>query len=496
MRAVASRAAATVSTPASKVMRRGVQAAAASSAPSSAISARLAAQILSSQTSVLSTGHYEALLRMAAPEDIVKVEERALGEERLRPLLRPLVRAYAASNQRSEAMRVLRRHSPEPSAFDPLLVACVASGDDADLRAAHWLMREAGIVPTAETYGELIRARLARGESDRAMRVCTHALEANRLPPPGAVADLVEALVEARLTGTALELAETLRLRHGVVLGREERATQLLLDGAAASPTALEVLSVMRELRQHRRADATHLLASDLLQRCLRAGNVPAARALWRECDAEGLPLTVESRDALLVAYLDRDELNEAMRVGDGAASPLRTFRAGPGVSMPDSSSGLPSSSIGPPLSLELDLRDMPEGAARLGCLRYFQRLANATPTETLLAGAVLRPTTPAISADDKLRLLISNPELASAVIRQAAELSPPITLTLADAPSGKARPPLTVLTAPPEELASWARRCAEERLRARRTSGLAVAAAGHNLAWTLALIGYAGLPF
>ena len=69
-----------------------------------------------------------------------------------------------------------------------------------------------------------------------------------------------------------------LRVRHG--WSASERATQLLLDGAARSDLPLEVLSVLQELRLHRPPEEAPRLAADLLHRCCRAGNVAAARAL------------------------------------------------------------------------------------------------------------------------------------------------------------------------------------------------------------------------
>jgi hypothetical protein len=127
--------------------------------------------------------------------------------------------------------------------------------------------------------------------------------------------------------------------------------------------------------------------------------------------------------------------------------------------------------------------------------VRYFQRLANATPTERLLAGLVLQQDQP-LTSGRSLRLLLSEPAHAGAVIRQAADLmQPPIVLRQHDSPEGADPAPATQVTAAPDELAKWARLCAEERLKARRMGGVAVAAASHNLAWTLALVAYGGVP-
>ena len=452
---------------------------------SSAVGSRLATQILNSQRTDISTHHLEALLRiMRQPEDIAAVEQKVAGSPNL---LRPLVGAYSAAGRRDEALRLLRQGRPPADAFDPLLVASVESGDDRDLRAAYWLMREAGVAPSGDTYGELIKARVKRGEAERAFRVCTHALESGQPPPPGAVEDLHEALVEAGMMGSALELAELLRVRHG--WSASERATQLLLDGAARSDLPLEVLSVLQELRLHRTPEEAPRLAADLLHRCCRAGNVAAARALLRECDAEGLQLEAESRDELLQALLKEEGgLNEALQFYDASTANLMSL-------LPASSR--PSPSTASTVNLVLDLRGIPEGARRLSCVRYFQRLANATPTESLLAGHVLqdRPAAPASSSG--LRLMLSEPSHAAAVIQQAAELQPPIALRLADAPPTSATdaPSVTVLTADPDELSQWARRCAEERLRAKRTGGLALAIAGHNAAWVAAAVAWGALP-
>ena len=449
---------------------------------SSAVGSRLATQILNSQRTDISTHHLEALLRiMRQPEDIAAVEQKVAGSPNL---LRPLVGAYSAAGRRRALAcfgkaGLLPTHSTRCSRKLSLAATAIC--------AAYWLMREAGVAPSGDTYGELIKARVKRGEAERAFRVCTHALESGQPPPPGAVEDLHEALVEAGMMGSALELAELLRVRHG--WSASERATQLLLDGAARSDLPLEVLSVLQELRLHRTPEEAPRLAADLLHRCCRAGNVAAARALLRECDAEGLQLEAESRDELLQALLKEEGgLNEALQFYDASTANLMSL-------LPASSR--PSPSTASTVNLVLDLRGIPEGARRLSCVRYFQRLANATPTESLLAGHVLqdRPAAPASSSG--LRLMLSEPSHAAAVIQQAAELQPPIALRLADAPPTSATdaPSVTVLTADPDELSQWARRCAEERLRAKRTGGLALAIAGHNAAWVAAAVAWGALP-
>ena len=540
-----------------RVVARRLQTAAAAS-PVNPVAARLASQILTSQHTDITIGHLEALLNIAAPDDIARVEKRAKAQNLdLDPLLRPLVGAYSAAGQRDEALRLLRQHrAGDSTAFDPLLVACIDSGNDDDLRAAYWLMREVGVTPSAGTYGALIRARVRRGEADRALRTCVMAVQEGRPPPLEAFDDLVEALVGGGLTGYALELAESLRTSGSHFTTLSPRATELLLDGAAASTLPLEALSVLRELRQHRAAAEAPRLATELLTRCVRKGNVLAARAVLRECDAERLPLSLAARDELVLALLAADDVPEAMRVFDAAgahalgaqamhadggagvaarrlAQPHATIGGGGssggvliggGGDVGGGGGGLSAVAGDASLGLELDLRGLPEGAARLSCVRYFQRLANATPTERLLAGSVLSTAHPSQSArqgddwsetrggvlvgggdlsaplhaplrpnaDGQLSLLLSDRSHAEAVVQQAAELSPPIALRPTTTRDGR-----IVLSAEADELARWARRCAEERLRHKRTSGLVMAAAGHNMAWTIALIAGAGaLPF
>jgi hypothetical protein len=335
----------------------------ATAAPRAAATA-LASAILHSQRSDFSARHYEALLRIVPPEDIAAVEQRAAASmhtDGLRPLLRPLVGAYSAAGQRGDALRLLRTHRPDAASFDPLLLACVAQGADEDLRAAYWLMRDVGVSPSADTYGELIRARVFRGEADRALRVCVHALDAGHPPPPAAVDDLYESLIAAGLTGSALDLAETLRVRHGRRLESGERATHLLLDGAANSSVPLESLFVLRVLSQHHDEAATPGLAADLLQRCVRANNVNAARALARECDALGIPLGAESRDALLLALLEREALSDAFAHAAPLLGGRDDHRVGDRPTVTAASSPSPSASA---LGLVLDLRGLPEGAA------------------------------------------------------------------------------------------------------------------------------------
>lgn len=159
---------------------------------SNPIAARLAAQVLGSQHSEITVSHLEALLNIAAPEDIARVEKKAKPHQ-LEPLLAPLVGAYSAAGQRGDALRLLRQHrAGDASAFDPLLVECINSGSDNDLRTAYWLMREVGVAPSGDTYGALIRARVRRGEADRALRVCVRAMNDGHAPPVEAFDDLVE----------------------------------------------------------------------------------------------------------------------------------------------------------------------------------------------------------------------------------------------------------------------------------------------------------------
>ena len=118
-----------------------------------------------------------------------------------------IVESHCAAGRRQDAFRFLQEHRPraiEP--FEPLLVACVMGGDDTALRLATRIMREAGVTPTASTFGLLLSARLDCGDTARALKVCQGALAAGLAPPPENVRALVLALAEAGLSGSALEL--------------------------------------------------------------------------------------------------------------------------------------------------------------------------------------------------------------------------------------------------------------------------------------------------
>ena len=182
----------------------------------------VASRILSSQLelSQLRPARVTALLRMGLPlEGIAQVERSTLYQKHPRGLLRPIVEAYSRSGSRSDAMRVLRdQRASDVAPYEPLLIECVRNGDDQGLRDAAWMMRDFGAVPSAETYGMLIAARLASGEPERALRVAQHAITNGAPPPPAAIDSLIVVLSEAGQTTSALEVANTLRVRHGLLL--------------------------------------------------------------------------------------------------------------------------------------------------------------------------------------------------------------------------------------------------------------------------------------
>ena len=421
----------------------------------------LASRILATRAAeTLSAAQCAALLRMAPEQAVDAIERRTSTSLSLQHhVTHPLVDAYCTLGRHDDAVRVLRSHRPtDATPFNPLLVACVRLGDDSALREATGLMRELGAPPTVDTYGELILARVERGEALRALRVCESALYAGIVPPRRACTALIVALSEAGLTGSALDLAFELRVRHNRRLDSTDRATQALIDGAAEAEMPLEVLAVHSELRQHH----GFALADEMVLRCVRAGNVPAARALLRQLEAEGVPVGKEPLDELLLAMLDREDVSEAFDLWDRqravVASPMPGFEQHAGrrwVHGGDSGAqdataaaaattvevlGLGDSEAKsspvelPPLTLELDLRGLPEGAARLSCMRYFQRLANAAPTEALLAG---RPGWSGWSdaADgDALRVLLTDMAHADGLREQAASLQPPIELRVEEA--------------------------------------------------------------
>ena len=284
--------------------------------------AQVARRIVETQAA-LSPQHVSALLRMSS-------ESKSLLEKRAREApttLVPLVGAYSQAGRFDDALRVLREAAREEArpllvrAYEPLLVGCVRSNDDGALRAASRLMRSQQLQPDGSLYGSLILARLERGELPRALTLCEAALADACPPPVRAVDPLLVALARDGLNGTALDLIAQLRRRHGVLLAPSDAATRTLLDAAATSSASLEAASVFAELRWHvpgarrgagregvarlsgrgvggaavvagvepgARGDGGVPLHEELLRRCLRAGNLPAAWALYREVDHTG----------------------------------------------------------------------------------------------------------------------------------------------------------------------------------------------------------------
>ena len=544
----------------------------------------LASRILSSQLelSQLRPGRVTALLRMGLPaKSIAQVEQSTLYQKHPRGLLRPIVEAYSRSGARADAFRVLRDQRPgDVTPYEPLLIECIRNGDDRGLRDAAWMMQDFGVVMRAETYGMLICARLASGEPERALRVAQHAITNGAPPPYPAIDSLIVALSEAGQTTSALEVANTLRVRHGLCLDPASRATHKLLDCAARSSWPLEVLSVLKELSSHidhvesrgkksdsKRSDhridessteVKDLLHDELMQRCVRAGNLAAARALLVEMESVGTVMSEGAIDGFLCALLDDgriEAIEEATRIAarrwplsllgpvDADLDPVLSTgadaaRSGTGIDSPSAgSSGLHTDSLTTAAglatselpALQLNLRDLPEGVARLCCVKFFQRLANLTPTDVLLqwasdesCNATQQATGPSddephtenssrrtsskqsVVHGERVSLLLSNSSLRHAIILQAASLQPPIKL---QARKELLKPSLGVrqikpiphteqgsqilLVAGRVELGRWAKQCAEQRVTKSNRTGLVLAAGAHNMLWAVLFVAW-----
>ena len=462
--------------------------------------ALLASRILVSQPS-LNARHYEALIQMTKQSGATPAAAEATS--------RALVNSFCEAGQRERAMSYLREaRQCGVGAFEPLLVACVREGDDDALRAAAKLMREAGAAPSGSTYGALLRERLKRGETTRALRVCDGALAAGVAPPALDVQALVVALTEEGLSGSALELVAAMRERHGrlLPLNRSDRATHALLNGAASSHAMpLEPLAVHAELKHHLVDEASAgRLSDELVLRCVRAGNLRAARALLRQLESEGVLLGPDTLDTTLQALLETSETQDALKLWDDqAARHVEAGRPLPWPSLRWATAAAPSPSHDspqphPPLPLDeacfeplgvpgrLDLSALPEGAARIGVIRFFQRLA-AT------AAATADEAQPSVPAEV---VLLAQPSHADALVRTAASLVPPLQLDsrgrTPSSPSGggEAGERTVMLIVEEATLARWAAHVLEQRSRAQRTNQFAAVAAGHNALWTLALVG------
>ena len=87
-------------------------------------------------------------------------------------------------------------------------------GDERGLRSAAERMRQLDISPDGRTYGQLIEARLSRGETTRASLTCRHALGRGVLPSEAALTSLLGRLNESA-PDAALELCRELRVARG-----------------------------------------------------------------------------------------------------------------------------------------------------------------------------------------------------------------------------------------------------------------------------------------
>ena len=171
----------------------------------SALRSELAARILRSSAK-LSSSQYASLLRLTDRDQIRQVEERAApllrddaGDEPKR-VARQLVSSYSAAGRPAEALRFARAHAPvvPTEAFEPLLSSCVKHADDSALREAVGLATtQSGTPPSAGMYSAVVGARLERGETARALRVCQEALGAGAPP-------------SARVVGPSSPLSPTL----------------------------------------------------------------------------------------------------------------------------------------------------------------------------------------------------------------------------------------------------------------------------------------------
>ena len=433
----------------------------------------LATRILSAQPR-LRPQHLEALLTMTNSIEATAARMRAMAN---------IVESHCAAGRRQDAFRFLQEHRPraiEP--FEPLLVACVMGGDDTALRLATRIMREAGVTPTASTFGLLLSARLDCGDTARALKVCQGALAAGLAPPPENVRALVLALAEAGLSGSALELLAALRERHGRLMPHERSnpAIHALLEGAArAHDMPLESLAVWDELKHHVDAAAAGQLSDDLLKRCVRAGNLRAFRALHRQLHLEGATLRHESLELVLRDCLDRGELQEALKLWDEQASRhQKDAFPWPSLRWTAVEHGNEGHSLPELVALdELDLSAVSEGVACVGAIRFFQRLAALALSES-----------PKLPLPSQV-LLRTQTAHVDALVRTAASLAPPLQLRLQNSSTDSLHDEVGLLV-DAQELDNWARQIRDERSRGQRTNQFVAVAAGHNALWTFALLG------
>ena len=286
--------------------------------------AALARKIISARVP-LTPSHVAAVLRMAGPGEVRRLEEQATSSRA--DLLAPLVTAYSRSARLDDAMRVLGAscNTPPVDAFSPLLVGCVANGDERALQASVRLMSQRRLQPDGDVYGSLILARLDRGEVSRAARLCLAALQRMAPPPTAAVEPLLIALIGAGRSGDALELIAEMRRLHGMHLAADSPAVTTLIASAAGSSAAFEATSVLEEMRRHGRGGG-RLEASREPPDATRAMALEACRVQRPSCPPpDGLPFPWTAR-------------RHPLPIASGVASPfqqtaaahLRADRCGP----------------------------------------------------------------------------------------------------------------------------------------------------------------------
>jgi hypothetical protein len=146
---------------------------------------------------------------------------------------------------------------------------------------------------------------------------------------------------------------------------------------------------------------------------------------------------------------------------------------------------------VPPAVSIDyLDLRALPEGAAQISALRFFQRLAAEAMSDQEEAEAPSSDAESSVAFPTRVELVL-RPSHSEAVIRLANGLSPPLQLQAV-----KSSDPASDVTlfAEGAELSQWSEQVMNEWRKSRRTNQFALAAVSHNALWTLALLAWVGL--
>ena len=298
-----------------------------------------------------------------------------------------------------------------------------------------------------------------------------------------------------------------------------------------------QVLSVYSELKRHAElaslqaesavgtrgaaADAVLPLHDALMLSCVRAENLAAARALQRELEASGVSLGPMALDALVSLLIDEGSAGEAVRLHEaGGHTAGHSAR-----SSVDLGAELELGELGEGHAV-LDLRALPDGAARVGMVRFLERLGGALAAEqrrlaergapwageeAAEAGAEAMPSQSAELPDASLTLLAGDDEhggRATALIETAAAMQPPLPLQRvvrvvragsdegsSSEGGGGGGAVQSVLTASSAELMQWAAELAERRERERRKGFFVAWVAAHNAVWAVALLAWLWHP-